>query len=251
LFGKIIIVFISLVSTFISAKPISMLIDSTEGGMVSERHLSRLQNYLKTNKCQLDSVVYGNNGNIGFEHAFIFSPLEKKVPSNYRKILSIKTLNDQPLSASILVRNSTGIDDLKSLNNVHIAFLSEKSKLGYKQPKTLLNSQGARFHKDRITFTQSNVGAVSLLMHKDVFAAVIATPLAKKWASMNELKIVSQTAEIKAGGIWVDKSVDDLLIQSCQKALKNLDRTSRKKKKTFDVFPLWINKFEIDIRTND
>jgi len=152
-------------------------------------------------------------------------------------------VNSEALSSSILVRGSTGITDLKSLQGVRIAYLSTESKIGFAIPQAMFKSIGLNHASDRITLTQTNVGAMSLLLHKDVFAAAIASPLAAKWAKANDLKVVAESEAVRAGGFFVKNSLSKLKIEKCQKAFISMSEKTRENKSLLRTFPAWIAGF--------
>lgn len=226
-----------------SEQSLTMLIDSSEGGENSDKRKEQLKSYLKSHQCNVQTIKFGDGHQSNSNYDLVFKPLENNLSSNYSRQLSIKVIDDEPLSASIMVRNSTAIESLENLSNIHIAFLSEESELGYQMPIELFNQAGVTFTKHNITFTQSNLAAVSLLMHKDVFAAVIATPLARRWAKTNDLSIVSKTRELIAGGIWFRKNLSEQSIKLCSNAFTSLNQSVRHGKKLLSIFPGWIESF--------
>jgi len=163
----------------------------------------------------------------------------------FEKLSNIKIINNDKLSASVLVRGETGINSIKSLENVRIAFLSPNSITGYQLPSNIFQLANIIHSREKITFTQTNLAAVSLLLHKDVFAATIATPLAKKWAADNNLIIVVTSKEIEAGGLWVKKSLSAKTKENCSRAFTNLTKTGNINKKLIKLFPAWIDSFLI------
>lgn len=76
-------------------------------------------------------------------------------------------------------------------------------------------------------------------MHRDVLVAVIAEPLAQRWAKQNGLSIVAVTDEVETGGWWMHRSVSEKLTQNCTQALVILDQSRHK------TLPAWIDGFVI------
>ena len=226
-----------------AATPFSLYINSAEGGEVSNRKTEELKQYLNQNGCYIENIEVGTKAVSQINSDFIFIPLEQGHLDSYTKLVAIKMINSEPLSSSILVRGSTGITDLKDLEGVRIAYLSAESKLGFSLPQAMFKSIGLNHLNDRITFTQTNIGAMSLLLHKDVFAAAVASPLAVKWAKANDLNIVAMTDVVGSGGIFVKRSSSKMETGKCQKTFISLSEKTRKNKKLLRIFPAWINGF--------
>jgi hypothetical protein len=132
---------------------IDLYIDTSEGSAVSERQLSKLKSYLNVKQCFVSDILHFNELSFGHSRAFVFYPIDRKMPTSYKKLLSLETLANTPLSASILVRKSTGINSFKSLGSVHIAYLSNKSNLGYRLPKQFFETNDIVFPEHKITRT--------------------------------------------------------------------------------------------------
>ena len=219
-----------------------LFIDGTEGGETSKRNIKRLEKYLQTNACAVD-VVSSNTSQTKQTASFIFTALDKTISDSYQKQLSILTVDNEAISTSILVRNSTGIKELKSLQGVRFATLNKSSTLGYLLPLAMLYKADVNIDPDKLTLVQSNISAISLLLHKDVFAAAITTPLAKKWAKANDLRILATSNSLLTGGILVHQETPRSLVQQCLKALTSLSRANTTTKKVSKVFPAWIERF--------
>ncbi|WP_293267990.1 PhnD/SsuA/transferrin family substrate-binding protein [Neptunomonas sp.] len=224
---------------------LSMYINAAEGGDISDRRLSHLQDYFQKRQCNIQVITAGHKSAGAFDADIVFMPLKQEIPAPFQKVFGLSVVDDQFLSASLLVRSSTGINDLTKLGGVRIAFLSPNSVTGFYWQKKLLHNAGVMLKKDLITFTNSNLGAMSLLLHKDVFAAGVATPLAKKWAKANDLTIVAESPRVETGGLWMKRGVAQRDIDQCKKLFKNLfeNNSDRAIKKLVKVFPVWVDGF--------
>ncbi len=228
-----------------SDNSLSLYINSAEGGEMSIRRIQSLKNYFKDNGCVIQEIFTAEDINKNIHTDFIFNPLADDYSDDYRQLSKIQVLNNEALSMSILVRASTGISDLKDLNNVRLALFSEKSITGYQIPQIMFNNAGIVFNPELITFTQTNIGAMALLLHKDVFTAVIATPLANKWLVSNDLKIVNTSEIIQTGGLWVknrllENKVTAQMAAHCQQAFSQLFEKPIENKSLIRLFPSWI-----------
>jgi len=175
--------------------------------------------------------------------SLVFSPLQLPMPKECKKVLDIRTIDNIPLSGSVVVKASTGINDLTSLDGVRMGFLSADSSVGYKLPNAMFKNAGVVHDQDKITFTDTNFAAITLLLHQDVFSSVIATPLAVGWAKANDLHIVAITETLKTGGIWVNNSISKENTNLCITALTKLNRKDRTYGKLMAVFPYWLDSF--------
>ena len=162
---------------------------------------------------------------------------EKKYP-NYRFVSQAKTLNGEVfVRGAILVHASTGINDLTTLRDRRIAFVSKDSPTGYAEPVKLLLDAGVKESWDTFFYVGNHVGATSMLLHGDTDVAVIAEPLAQRWADNNGLSIVAVTKEIETGGWWAHDSVSAVISQKCTQAINSLDEAELK------ALPAWIGGF--------
>ncbi len=87
-------------------------------------------------------------------------------------------------------------------------------------------------------YVPNHVGAISMLMHSDVFASVTAAPLARRWAEANDLSIVALTDSVETGGWWMHRSTSKDQIKSCSTALSKMGPSQLK------ALPVWIGGFK-------
>ena len=218
--------------------PISVSVDHSDGGRTGDRHMHSLLTALKKEGC--DAAMYDPSKRAPVDLHFDSLPVStaKILHPNYRLIARAKTLKgDSSVRGAILVHASTGIDALASLQGQRIAFVSKKSATGYQEPVKLLLEAGVKESWDTFFYAGNHVGAISMLLHSDTHVAVIAEPLAQRWAKYNDLSVVAVTDEIETGGWWIHKSASNKSLQKCARALSNLDRSSLK------ALPAWIGGF--------
>ncbi len=220
---------------------LNLHINISEGGDVSKRKSQRLLDHLSNNGCKINSISSEIHTSIPLEASFAFLPLERDILEGYSKVADINIFNDEKLSSSILVRSSTGISNISSLKGVRIALFSSESKIGYQLPQALFNTANIVLNNKKITTVQTNLAAAALLLHKDVFAAAIATPLANKWAKSNSLTIVATSSTINPGNLWAHKTVPLDTANTCVQAFSELNKTNDKK--LLALFPAWVNGF--------
>lgn len=217
---------------------ITVLVGHTDGGKTGSRHLSKLLEALKKEGC--NACAYKTSDQTPAQLIFNSSPAsiaEKKYP-NYRLITRAQTLNGEIfVSGAILVHASTGINELASLQGQRIAFVNKDSPTGYDEPVKLLLDAGVKESWDTFFYVGNHVGVVSMLLHGDTDVAVVAEPLAQRWADYNELSIVAVTKEIETGGWWMHDSISEVISQKCTRAINSLDESELK------ALPAWIGGF--------
>ncbi len=230
-------------SNIVAADQSGFYIDATEGGEQNNRRIEKFKSYLHDNQCLINNVMSGKEIAPTSTAGFVFSPLQHPMSNEFIKVLDIRTVDNIPLSGSIVVKASTGINDLTSLAGVRMGFLSANSSIGYHLPNAMFKNAGVVHDPDKITFTDTSFAAITLLLHQDVFSSVIATPLAVGWAKANDLHIVAITETQETGGIWVKKSVSKENSNRCIAALTKMNRKDRTYGKLMAVFPYWLDSF--------
>lgn len=224
---------------------LSLYINTQEGGDISDRRLNDLRDYFNKSRCNIQKVTAGDKLVVASAADIVFMPLNQDVTTPFQKVFNLGVVGDQPLSGSLLVRSSTGIRDITDLADVRIAFISPGSVTGFHLQEALLDDAGVVLQKDLVTFTRSHLGAMSLLLHKDVFAAGVATPLANKWAKANDLTIVAESQSVVAGGLWMKSTIADEQREYCKTSFKTLfeNKSDRKIKSLAKIFPAWMAGF--------
>ncbi len=215
-----------------------MTVDHDDGGKTGIRHLRNLLNSLNKEGCRV--VSHDVSDGAPTQLAFDSRPISvaRRARPDYRLIANAKTLDGKlSVRGTILVHASTGIDKLSSLQGERIAFVGKDSWSGYHMPLQLLNNAGVTERRDTFFYVGNHVGTISMLLHSDVFVAVTAEPLARRWAQANNLAIVAVTDEVETGGWWMHKSVSKKQMRNCAHALIKLDRTRHK------TLPAWIDGF--------
>ncbi|MCP4411105.1 MAG: phosphate/phosphite/phosphonate ABC transporter substrate-binding protein [Gammaproteobacteria bacterium] len=232
-------------SNILAGEQPDFYIDATEGGEQNSRRIEKFKSYLLDNQCLIHNVTSKKEIAHTSSTGFVFSPLQHPISNEFKKILDIRTVDNIPLSGSIVVKASTGINELTSLAGVRMGFLSAESSIGYHLPNVMFKNAGVVHDPDKITFTDTNFAAITLLLHQDVFSSVIATPLAVGWAKTNGLHIVATTENVETGGIWVKKSISKGNVDLCIAALSKMNRKDRTFRKLLAVFPYWLDGFEL------
>ena len=220
---------------------LTISIDHDDGGRAGDQYLLDLVKALNDQGCNV-VVPDGVNGSKG---QLVFDSRPVSIAANemadYQLIARARTLYDElTVRGAILVQASTGIEDLITLQGELIAFVGKDSWSGYHMPLKALHEAGVTEERDKFSFSGNHVGAVSALLHRDVFATVTAEPLARRWAEANELSVVAVSDEVGTSGWWLHQSISEKQRKSCMLALSKLERSQLK------ALPAWIGGFEVE-----
>ena len=220
---------------------ITISIDHDDGGRAGNQYLLDLVTALNSLGCKvvLPDVNSNSRGQLLFDSRPV--SIAANDMAEYQLIARARTLyGELTVRGAILVQASTGIDDLITLQGELIAFVGKGSWSGYRMPLKALHEAGVTEERDKFSFAGNHVGAVSALLHRDVFATVTAEPLARRWAEDNELSIVALSDEVDTSGWWIHQSIPEKQKMSCMLALGKLDRSQLK------ALPAWIDGFEVE-----
>ena len=160
----------------------------------------------------------------------------------YEPLVVVRTWQDYPLTSTVLVKSSTGLTNLTGLKGQRIAYISEGAYMGRLVAEKLLSDASVQPRGNSIYLTGGYEGSMTMLLHGDVFAAVIAGPLANRWAKANDLTIVVESEPLDIGYLWIKASLPEDINTVCRNAMLSLQRESRRDKR-MKVFPLWVEGF--------
>ena len=220
------------------AQAVTIAIDHSDGGKTNARHVSAFFDALANEGC---STKLPDSSDVSpVELLFDSRPVSvaRKEMPEYRLIAQARTLEGEVMvRGAVVVHAARGISNLESLRGEWISFVSKESWSGYRLPVKLLNKAGVKNSGNSFYFVGNHIGSISALLHKDVHVAVVAEPLAKRWADANSLSIVAVTEEVETGGWWMHRSVSKEQAWHCTQALSELNRARHK------VLPAWIDGF--------
>jgi hypothetical protein len=209
-----------------------------DGGKKGKRHTNNLLTTLNNKGCKV--ILPDPSSTRPAQIIFDSRPssIVKKEMPDYQFIARAKTLYGQlSVRGAILIHASRGISDLSLLTKEWIGFVHKNSWSGYILPVQLLKEAGVNEKTNTFYFIDNHVGPVSGLLHRDVTIAVIAEPLAQRWAEMNGLSIVAITEAVETGGWWMHHNVSEKMTQNCIQAITGLERSQHK------ALPAWIDGF--------
>lgn len=224
-----------------SARPLQMGLNLSEGGVLTIKAISKFEKYMSLQSCEIKINTTKEEMN---KHDIYFVPLElPKVPLGFNQALSIRVMNNEPLTSAILIKSSTGISELSSVQSERLAIISHSSYVGAEVPKKMLLQSGIQLDKKKIYSTKSYIGALSLLLHGDVFIAAIPGPLARQWLTHNKLSIITESERFRVGGLLFNTAIPKKQKESCMTAFENLKKDNRRDRK-MNIFPEWLEGFK-------
>ena len=235
-----------LISSQAYAAPVSFALDLTEGGRLSSKAISQFEKHMTEQDCELAIIDESNRDLESLTNVDMYFSVAATELSDthFLPVLKAKTINDEALTITILIKSSTNIDTLASIQSERLAIISHQSFLGGEQAKRLLTDAGIRLDNSKIYQTNNYFGAMSLLLHGDVFIAAIPGPLARQWQAHNKLSIIAESAPFQLGELFFNKSMTRSQRESCAQAFLSLNKLNRRDKK-MDVFPAWLAGFKL------
>lgn len=233
--------------SYADSAPLDFQLDMSEGGRLTAKSISQFESYMTEQGCDLEVNTQAKQGNENSPDLY-FSALShiynnKGIQPPLTKALSVATINNEPLTITILIKSSTNVDDISSLTGERLAIISHNSYLGGLHAKDLLSKFGASLDKQKIYETGNYFGAMSLLLHGDVFIAAIPGPLARQWKTYNKLSIITESEPLESGGMFIKPSVPQTIRSLCIAAFTSLKKEHRRDKK-MDIFPSWLGGFQ-------
>lgn len=234
---------------------LSFSLSDSEGGQLRKRSISRFENYLDQQNCAIkispatstlispSSLI---NADILFSAELPLTTLELK-QQGYQPLNRALIANNQALTMTLMIKKSTGIEDLSSLTGERLGIVSQDSFIGGKIAKQLLADAGVVLKQDDIYETGSYLGAMSMLLHGDVFFAAIPGPLARQWKDYNKLNIIAESSAFELGIIYIKSELPESTKHACQQAFNNLSKkvpSGKAKNKKMIIFPSWVVGFK-------
>jgi len=233
-----------LASMGVSSEPLSFKLMVGEGGAQSSKAKLSFEAYMSESDCDV-KVSFVKDDINGSSLSFSAKPLlgmlidEKK----YEPLVQVRTYKNYPLTSAVLVKASTGIKDLNSIEGERLSVISKSSYLGWERIQKLYSEANTELVNKDIYETGGYEGAIALLLHGDVFSAALPGPLARRWLTANKLIIVAESDELNIGEIRVKKALSEVKKHACKKALISLERANRRDKR-MSIFPAWVEGFK-------
>jgi len=228
-----------MLSSCVLSAPFNLYLDEFEGGKIKAHHQQTFIEYMANNNCQLTITDKAN-------HAQIMLAMDNTKPKTFNPWLTASTYQDTPLSLSVVVKSSRGLDNLAQLTGERIAIVHSLAQMGFLNEIGDLNAQGLDLNSSDVFESGRYDGALALLLHGDVFAAVLPTPLAMQWQTKNKLSLLANSATQQRPYLAIHESITLARADAkqCEQAFLTLNENS-KKAGLLSVFPLWVEGFEI------
>lgn len=223
------------------AQEFNIFLSPAEGGKLKTRNIEAFINYLSKSQCHIRFTDKKND-------ADLLLGLESTVSDGFEPYLKIKTYSGLPLNLSVLVKSSRSVDRLEQLKGEPLSIINAYSEMGFLSQYVELAVLGLSLEESEIFESGRYEGALALLLHGDVFAAILPNPLAEKWKKENNLNIIANSSANEFPYLWI-KSDDKLIKEAdgsnskaCSAALVKLGTRNRRDKR-FSIFPLWVEGF--------
>jgi len=239
--GRILIIMACFMASSQAFAALTLGLDLTEGGRLSSTAISQFEKYMTQQACEIKVLTKNVIESDIYFSAQLNNP--KRLLS-YHSLMKANAIDNRPLTMSILIKSSTNLEDLSSVQGERLAIISHNSYLGGDLGKKLLTDAGIKLITDKIYETGDYFGAMSLLLHGDVFIAAIPGPLAKKWQIHNKLTIIAESEVLYLGELLFKPSIPEPMIERCIKAFSSLAKVDRRDKK-MSIFPAWLGGFQV------
>lgn len=223
-------------------EPLPAFIRQGDGGRTTLGARDTLAGALTAAGCPVQVALLGATDPPPAEAALVYdhAPLTAGAPlgAGFRPLAQALTSSGATaVRGAVVVHQSVGLTSLTPLGGEPIAFVSPHSPSGYLAPRQLLDRRKVALQEERFVFVNDHVGALSMLIHRDVYAAVLAEPVAREMAAENRLVIVATTDPITTGGWWVREGLPAEEARACATALERLQPEQRL------ALPQWIGGF--------
>ncbi len=239
----VIVLFSFIISIKVFSAPLELVLPLGEGGSQTSRSIESFKQYMLKRECSVDLKF--KEGGVAGDIYFSAAPqasLGQEV-RDYETLNRVKTYKNFPLTTAIIIKASTGVSDLSSVAGERLSIISETSYLGGEQVRKLYNDEGVVLDDENIYLTQHYEGAITLLLHGDVFVAAVPGPLARRWEKANNLNIIAESEPLDIGGMLIKKALSEAQKTLCESAFVDLKRTTRRDKR-MNIFPAWVEGFQ-------
>ena len=241
--SMVVVLFGFVMSMRVFSASLELVLPLGEGGSHTSRSVESFKQYMLERECpvELELKEGGVTGDIYFSAA----PLESLSEDvrHYEMLIRVKTYKNYPLTTAIIVKASTGISNLSSVEGERLSLISQSSYLGGEQVRKIYNDEGVALDDKNIYLTQHYEGAITLLLHGDVFVAGVPGPLAKRWEKANNLNIIAESEPFDVGFMLIKKALPEAQKKLCESAFVDLKRTTRRDKR-MNIFPAWVEGFQ-------
>lgn len=226
------------------AQPLTLAINTAEGGVAKPRYVKALEAWLADRSCRVavTTQVQQASGDLVFD-------LREKQSNNASPLLFVADLSNDDLESLWLIKRVSVGGGVDSLKGERVALLSDSSLVGYQRPLKQLAALGVNIENLTILQSDQYQGVMTLLLHGDVFAAAVPRIFANTWMAPNDLAVLVTEPQLFGraslqAGIWLDEknSFGSQALTDCIQALSELKREGRRDLK-MRLFPEWVRGF--------
>ena len=132
--------------------------------------------------------------------------------------------------------------NITSLSNERLALLAPPNPIGNREALNTLQQANVTVNPRKLFYTTSYQGAVALLLHRNVRAAAVIGPLARRWYIANDLQPLIETPVDYIAVIMIARHIPENQSTPCIRAFDQLTRTSRRDP-LMKLFPEWLTGF--------
>ena len=229
-------------------EPLSFSIPSLEGAQHKPAYTLRLTQWLATKHCVVSINKHPQGSSPSPKAALLFDILAGKniktlpVKSGYRIIAEGDIIDNAPLTIQWLSLRQQNSSRITSLNDERLALLTPPNPIGNHEALNTLQQANVTVNPNKLFYTTSYQGAVALLLHRNVRAAAVIGPLARRWQHANDLQSLIETPLDFIAVIMIANHISEKERAPCALAFGQLTRTNRRDP-LMKLFPEWLTGF--------
>ncbi|MBV1921542.1 MAG: hypothetical protein KUG73_12765 [Pseudomonadales bacterium] len=255
LYLRIIAATIALCATPLSmgqSEPLSFLIPQLEGAQHKPSYVLALTQWLEKKHCRVNINKHKLDSSKQSAHtpvpALLFNILPGRnitaLPVNpgYRIIAKGDVIDNAPLSLQWLSLSQQNLSQISSLKNERLALLPPPNPIGNYVALNTLRAANVAVDPNKLFYTTSYQGSVALLLHRNVRAAAVISPLANRWKLSNDLRSLIETPVEFVAVIMIKHHISKRKSTPCIQAFNQLKRKNRRDP-LMKLFPEWLTSF--------
>lgn len=229
-------------------KPLSFLIPSLEGAQHKPSYVLALTQWLGKKHCLVNINKHELESHPLPAPALLFNILPGRnitaLPVNpgYRIIAKGDVIDNAPLSLQWLSLSQQNLSQISSLKNERLALLPPPNPIGNYVALNTLRAANVAVDPNKLFYTTSYQGSVALLLHRNVRAAAVISPLANRWKHSNDLQSLIETPVEFVAVIMIKHHISERKSALCIQAFNQLKRKNRRDP-LMKLFPEWLTSF--------
>ena len=229
-------------------EPLTFSIPSLEGAQHKQPYVLKLTQWLGSKHCVVNINQHWQDSTQAPKPALIFNVLPGKslnaLPAQpgFRIVAKGNVIDNAPLTLQWLSLRRQNLSHITSLNDERLALLAPPNPIGNHKALNTLQQANVTVNTNNLFYTTSYQGAVALLLHRNVRAAAVIGPLARRWQHANDLQTLIETPVDFIAVIMIAQDVSENEGTHCIQAFDQLTRTSRRDP-LMKLFPEWLTGF--------